>query len=374
MISFRNYFICTPIILLFFFITGRTLTYGEAMIMEGFTDIGDYYQIGTNLLNVQELEGITIHKLERWFFHYIAGYTSLLLNIDLWSIYKFIVIMCVSTLVFIINILKCSELNKIAIFIFLLLNPYTFRMYWTAPGMINDCIFFTSITCILVGLIEKRPYLFVSSIIIATLARQTIILCLPIFLILYLNNKLSRNLFIIGSLLIIVFYFGNSQIAKYIFNTYNEVGYVSSHVFNYYDWFIERFSYEEFIAFYGRYALVSILALPLLTLTNRCVISNNKIYLISFFIMQSQPLLITGPLTGGNIQRLCALAIPFLIPLFLLAGEVKRILPFTLLVCFYSMHHIYTIMFMIPNGKNIFALLVFLSGIISLASIFKNKI
>ena len=83
--------------------------------------------------------------------------------------------------------------------------------------------------------------------------------------------------------------------------------------------------------------------------------------------MQSQPLLITGPITGGNIQRLCAFALPFLIPYFLPVVELKRILLFSLLVCFYSMHHNFTMMFMIPNGKYIFALLVCLSGLISLA-------
>ena len=120
-ISTCSFFICSPIIIFYFFITGITFTYNEATIM-GFTDIQYYYQIATNLFNVQELQGIPIHYLERWIFHNISGYISLLFNIDLWTIYKFIVIMCVGALVFIINILKCSEFNKLAIFIFLLLE------------------------------------------------------------------------------------------------------------------------------------------------------------------------------------------------------------------------------------------------------------
>ena len=58
----------------------------------GITDVEYYYQIATNLFNVQELQGIPIHYLERWIFHYISGYISLLFNIDLWTIYKLIVI------------------------------------------------------------------------------------------------------------------------------------------------------------------------------------------------------------------------------------------------------------------------------------------
>ena len=103
-ISTCSFFICSPIIILFFFITGRTFTYNEGMDM-GFADIQYYSQIATNLFNLQELQGISTHYLERWIFHYISGYISLLFNIDLWTIYKFIVIMCVSALVFIINIL-----------------------------------------------------------------------------------------------------------------------------------------------------------------------------------------------------------------------------------------------------------------------------
>lgn len=362
----------SPVIILIFFITGRTFTYDEAIIL-GFTDLQYYYQIAKNLFNVQELRGIPLHHLERWAFHNISGYISLIFKVDLWTIYKMIVIICIIVLVILINLLKCSEINKIAIFIFMLFNPYTFRLYWAAPGTINDCIYYTSIVGFILSIIDKRVYLFVSSIIIASLARQTIILCLPILLILYVNNKLSRKLFILGTSLIIVFYIGNSQFSKYIFNIDSGDGYVSSHIFNYYEWFMGSISFEEIFAFYGRYAIIIILIMPLLLLTNKSIISNNKIYLLSFFIMQSQPLLISGPMTGGNIQRLCAFAYPLMIPLLLKETEAKIVLLFSLLVFMYSLHHNYTEMALIPSARYIYLLFVMISGLISLVYYIKLK-
>ena len=81
---------------------------------------------------------------------------------------------------------------------------------------------------------------------------------------------------IISSLLISVLFIGNSLFTKYIFEIdYYNVGYISGYIFNYYDWFMS-FSYEEFIAFYGRYTLVIILVMPLLLLTNKPITKKNS--------------------------------------------------------------------------------------------------
>ena len=76
-----------------------------------------------------------------------------------------------------------------------------------------------------------------------------------------------------------------------------------------------------------------------------------------------------GPLvTGGNIQRLCAFGIPFLIPLLENKSHTKNNIIFIFTFIFMSMHHHFSFIYYITNNFYIFGLIVFLGALISIIS------
>ena len=95
---------------------------------------------------------------------------------------------------FIINTLKTtSPLIKICLWLYLTFNPFSFRLYYLAPGMIADSLLFLSFIIFVCGVINTNNFQIILSIIISTLSKQTALLLVPFLLILYLNKMISRK-------------------------------------------------------------------------------------------------------------------------------------------------------------------------------------
>ena len=76
-----------------------------------------------------------------------------------------------------------------------------------------------------------------------------------------------------------------------------------------------------------------------------------------------------GPLiTSGNIQRLSAFGIPFLIPLLAEDTQIKRQLLFVIIFVVMSMHHHFSVMFYITSEFTLFGFIVILGAFASLIS------
>ena len=68
------------------------------------------------------------------------------MDVDLWFVYQIIFLFCFFVTIILVHSLKCEFWNKFAVLIFILFNPYTFSLYWAAPGMISDYIFYSEAT------------------------------------------------------------------------------------------------------------------------------------------------------------------------------------------------------------------------------------
>ena len=133
-------------------------------------------------------------------------------------------------------------------------------------------------------------------------------------------------------------------------------------------WILNDFSVNSFTSFFGRYVFF------VLTLSGFIFIVNKRqkhlwLFVGIFFFIHMQPLL-GGPLvTSGNIQRLSALSLPFLIPLIVYSDVKEKTMGiFVIVSILTSFHHQKSIVYYLdPNlGKIIFTVLVFFTLLISL--------
>jgi hypothetical protein len=361
----QKYGLNSLIILVLFIVTAQTYTYTEA-IDNGFSDIKAYYFMAENGFVENASKEFTQHHLERWVLNVIVGSIAHTFSIDIWAVYMGAVLFCMLAVVFLINFLNWDDKRKIIALVLVIYNPYTFRLYYSAPGMINDCVFYTAIVGLIVGTLKRNNWLIIFAVIIASLSRQSSVLLIPVLVIFYLYKHISYKLSLILASELVVVFLTNKLLTEQLFGG-SEGGYFMAHALGIYFWVVEGMSWKDGIAFFGRYVFFLLGLLPIILVTGK----NYSIYLVfvvSFLLLHSQPIA-GGPLiTGGNIQRLSAFGIPFLIPLLAENTQIKRQLLFVLIFILMSMHHHFSVMIYITNDFTLFGFIVVLGAFVSLIS------
>jgi len=94
----------------------------------------------------------------------------------------------------------------------------------------------------------------------------------------------------------------------------------------------------------------------------------NKIIFIAFFLFIHHQPIAGGPaVTGRNIQRLCALGLPFLLPLIFTARiELKNLYLFLSSSLLLSFHHNFSFLYYLGFGKTLFFSVILLNFAASL--------
>ena len=363
-----HYGIVSSFLLVLFFATANVFSYQEA-IVNGFADIKTYYFLSQNEFTTNAINLFPSHHLERWVVHYLAGQLSRLTGFDIWEIYQSLVFLCIVAVTLLVSLLKDDNQNKMLFLSFLLLNPYTFRLYWAAPGMISDCLFYTTIIFFCYSIKYKKNRMLIVSSCLLMMFRQTgILLILPLALYAIVNKKnkdilLSSlaSIFFIVTLFILTKHITESLYGK------AEDGYFISHAFGVVFWLFNSFKFASLIFFFGRYFLFILsIAVVLYYLYLGFIEHNQKIrdnyvfvFVLAFVLIQLQPLAGGPGVTGGNIQRLAAFGIPFLVFLFpALASNKFYTMALVICLFFVSLHHKFTFLINIEHGNLIFLLLL----------------
>ena len=361
----QKYGLNSLIILFLFIATAHTYSYTEA-IDNGFSDIKAYHFIAENGFVENASKEFAQHHLERWVLNVVVGSIAQILNVDIWAVYRGAGLFCMLIVVFLIYCLNLDDKQKIIALVLVIYNPYTFRLYFSAPGMINDCVFYTAIVAFIVGILKRMNWLIIFAVTIAALSRQTSVLLIPVLIIFSLYEHISFKLSLTLALELVVIFLSNRYLTELLFGV-SEGGYFMAHTLGLYFWVTEGMSWKDGIAFFGRYVLFLLGLVPIILVIGKKY-STYLVFVISFFVMHLQPIA-GGPLiTGGNIQRLTAFGIPFLIPLLAEDTQIKRQLLFVLIFILMSMHHHFSVMIYITNDFTLFGFIVVLGAFVSLIS------
>jgi len=352
-----------------FIATSHVFTYSEA-IVNGFSDIETYYFVAQNGFDGNAIPNFPQHHLERWGINVFIGYISSTLNLDLWNVYKSGVILCLLISVLLIQSLNWSDIQKIAALILVIYNPYSFRLYYSAPGMISDCLFYTSILALVVGILNRSNLLIILAITISAIARQTSLILIPILIILHLYNHISLKLALILSIEISGIFVLNKFLTQHFFGE-SVGGYFVQHAFGLYFWIKECFFRGSIVEpkvvfdFFARYLFFLIGLIPLILVLGKKY-WYYSVFILSFFILHTQPLAGGPLLTSGNIQRLSAYGIPFLLPLLTAGNCKKRYYIFSVIYVIMSFHHNFSILYYTSGKFYIFGTIVIIGAAISL--------
>jgi len=363
----RNYWVPALIAIVVFLLSAYSYSYTEA-ITKGYSDIEAYIAI-SRVANVEGLNSLSSiylwHHLERWPINLLLGVIANNLDLELWSVYRSAVLICMAVTAFAIERLRCDVPRKLAFFILVLFNPYTFRIYYGVPGMMADCLFFTTIVGISVGMFNRDSLMICLFAILASLSRQTSILLVPVLLIYCIHERVGvlRVLLILGCLAISFLLTQTS--AKLIFQPIQS-SYLMMHSLGIFFWIKNNPHWLELFDFLGRYALMWLTLLPALVLVGRDV-RRSWIYLIFFVILQTQPLLAGPVITGSNIDRLAIYGLPFLCLIFLNGHfNCRHLILFAALLFATSLQPQFTFLYFVMGGRYIFVSAVLISAFISL--------
>ena len=272
-------------------------------------DIANSWPNEANINN--DIQGL-IHA-ERFIIPYSLGFISNLVNINIFNLYK--IINYAFLILFIIinyNILYVllNNNSKIIFFSLILFNPYIFRYFLANPLMLNDLIFFISVSLLALSLLKKKNYYFYIAIFLAIISRQSsyiIILALIITFFFPLKDKFIDYKKIIISLLILLIkiIITNYYITKLDLTEFYDIAIIGLFIF-----FTEKFNFNELLKFIS-YPFLSYF--PIIMLSFFCFYKkliklkiDEKSILLFILILGffAQPLL-AGPLIAGkNIIRL----------------------------------------------------------------------
>ena len=363
-----KYRLISLVLILLFIATSHVFKYSEA-ILNGFTDIETYYFVAQNGIVDNASTYYPSHHLERWGLHLFIGYIATTLNLDLWTIYKSGVILCLLMSMILIQSLRWNYLQKISALILVIYNPYTFRLYYAAPGIISDCLFYTSILALVVGILNRSNLLIILAITIASIARQTSLILIPILILLHIFNHLSLKLVLLLSMEIICIFVVNKYLTQYLFGEGG--GYFVQHAFGLYFWIKSSILQGNIVEpkivfdFVARYMFFLVGLIPLVLIIGKKYL-HYSVFILSFFILHIQPLAGGPVLTSGNIQRLSAFGIPFLLPLLITGQYKKRYIIFSIIFTIMSFHHNFSILYYTSGKFYIFGAIVIFGAAISL--------
>ena len=372
--SSQSYGVPAIILLALFIATNYTYSYSNAVVL-GFSDVIDYVRIATTHREFdfyQLSQTIPVHRLERWPIHYLLGRFANASGIDIWNVYRSSVIICMLLVFLMIGRLNCKPAQKLAFFALVLLSPYAFRQYYAVPGMLSDCIFYTSIVGMSVGFSKRHLGWIGLSLLAACLARQTGAILIVVVALYCWVQGLKR---IPSALVLVMGVSAFLSIRVFTELTFAPASneYIAKHILGIYYWLIglPQFGggprWSDLFQFLGRYCLMLLSISPLLILVYRLQDRKMWMYVLFFFMLHSQPLM-GGPfISGSNVDRLAIYGLPFLAILLLNDDWEKHDLKiFMGLLFLESLLPQFSIFHGIPAGSYLFLAAVLVTSLISI--------
>ena len=267
---------------------------------------------------------------ERFIIPYFLGFISNLININIFYLYK-ITSYTFLILFIIINYnifyVLLNNNSKIIFFSLMLFNPYIFRYFLANPLMLNDLIFFISISLLALSLFKKKNYYFYIAIFLAIISRQSsyiIILALIITFFFPLKEKFIDYKKILVALLIL---FIKIVITNYYTTRSDLTEFYDIAITGLFIFLTDKFDFIELIKFisYPFLSYFPIIILSLFCFYRKLIklkIDEKSILLLILILgFFAQPLL-AGPLISGkNIIRLCSFG--YFIMIYLLCYNLK---------------------------------------------------
>ncbi len=342
-----------------FLITANPLTYTQA-ITKGFSDVIDYMAIAhsTNLDSLYTLsQQHALHRIERWPVHFLMGQLAFFMQVDVWALERVAVVISMVCMLALINLLRITQWQKIAIVALLLFSPYALRQYYAVPGMLVDCLFYLAITGMAVAMTNKNTKAVIVAMCLAILLRQTGLVLLPIFWIYCWYLAQQRNLLMEGSLFAIGSFFLVKGLASWVFAPVTS-DYVAMHTLGIFYWLAAKPQWHEWIDFMGRYGLMLFTLAPLVILVQR-LRPEDWLWIAFFFWLHVQPLLAGPHVSGSNVDRLAIYGLPFLAMLLGHGIAQKRwVLIFVILVFIESLLPNFSVLNTLPYPRALFVLMV----------------
>jgi len=331
-----SYFYLILSTIIFVFLTKTNFSLEESINFGG-KDGFDYYKISKKAPEI--LTNIQYIKAERFFFPYLIGIISKILNLDIFQAYKAMSIFLCITLILLINrlliLLNCSEKIRFISLLLIILNPYIIRYYISVPTLINDIIFLNISVILCIGLIANKNSLIYISIFIGTLCRQNVLAFiisayLVFFFEIYFNLKeklLKFNLIICITLLYFIALFINYSYAQ---NSQSPVSAQELYYVTIFGIFIDNFNFEQLIKFI-LFPFLSFGPLIFLLILNKIRFENKHFMFLFFLILSSilltiQPFLGGPVITGKNFIRLANYCYPLCIIIVYLISDKKKIM------------------------------------------------
>ena len=353
-----------------FLLTAYPFTYDQA-ITRGFSDVIDYMAVA-NAADLASIHSFSLthalHRLERWPLHFVMGRISSTFLINVWELERIFALLGMGLTLVLIGSLRAGMWQKLAIYSLLIFSPYSFRQYYSVPGMLSDCFFFVAIVGLAVGMWKKQWTLIALSICCACFIRQTGVLLLPLIAIFCFVKKDSYRKGVIVIALGIIS-FGVCKLLSFLVFEPVSVGYVAMHTLGFIFWFSQNPQWLDLIDFFGRYGLMLITLSPILLLINRIdrLTIQDWMYVAFFFFLHTQPLLAGPSVSGSNVDRLAIYGLPFL-ALLLLEGssQARLVVIFIALVFLESLLPNFSILHGMEQPRIFFVSIVLLVTLISL--------
>ena len=353
-LSYFYFFIILTLILF----SNTYFSFEESLIYGG-ADGKSYYDISKFSPKLSEVQIQPIHA-ERFFFPYLIGLISKIITIDIYVLYRILVILIIILInkiiiEFLINFKK-NEYFIIITILILNCNPYFTRFYIAAPLILNDLIFiYGSVVCIN-SLYKKNKKEFFIGLAIASFARQSsAAICISILLL----KILKKNKFILSYsdvlvsfiIFIIIYYLGYLYSGNIpMQGTRSDQYYITL-----FGLLIEKKqAIKLLIYFIWPFLSFGPLILYYLFLVKnnfyiKKMLINLNIFIIFFsFLIILQPILQGLTVSGKNIIRLSTLAYPAILIFLIInskTSKLKKIIPlfFIILSIVWSSHPTFSI-------------------------------
>jgi len=336
-------------------------------------------------------EAIQSFQAQRFFFPFIIGTIINFFTLEnhINTIMIIInIILIFSIILVLVNLFEKENIDKlfypflIAILIF---NPYFARSFIHAPLVINDLIFSLGSIFLILGLKEKNILILIIATSVCALSRQTAMLIIPLFIILFIFEKkirtdIKRFWYLLLSLEIILIFY----ITLFISSEFSENLSFKNVLFGIF--YFDYSFYESFLFIIRLYIANFIILLFILKFFIDQIYHNYDSKKITFvliclflaFSFWVQPILAGPKIGAGNEARLTVLSLPiFVYCIGMIMKNLyvkKKYLNFTIfLLIISSLHHEYSVLKKISIYNNItFACLSLIISIIIFTIIKRN--
>lgn len=304
--------------LCFLFLLLTNNYFDEYNINQSATSSIYYFDIAKNFPNTFDINNDSqayIHA-DRFIISYLMGAISSLFNVSVFKIFFIVSKICIIFFIYInyLIIIKFNipTISKLLLTSLILFNPYIIRYFLANPLMLNDLIFFISISFLLLSLQRSNNSMLYIAIILALISRQTSIIIIIAFVATYFISK--NNFINIKKIFyIVVFFIINFTLSKIYILKANLNAFYDQNLIGLFYYLQNEFYFIELINFllYPAFSFAPLIFFLFIEyIYNRLHILENFNYLIFFLILGIflQPILGGPQITGKNIIRLTSYA------------------------------------------------------------------